>query len=166
MSLPTLPSPSAPTASYTASCHCGAFTYTVTTSPPLDAADAVIKQCNCSICAKNGYMFIYVPNERIVFEKGGLEEFKEAGEVEIVGEEKRRKRLIWSLLLRGVRVILYVAVERRGFYAGDYGHQCAYVAGCGFGGGEGGFAGWEEFLRGVGFGKGMGMMLLGDKEWH
>lgn len=76
MSLPTLPSPSAPTASYTASCHCGAFTYTVTTSPPLDAADAVIKQCNCSICAKNGYMFIYVPNERIVFEKGGLEEFK------------------------------------------------------------------------------------------
>ncbi|XP_014555653.1 hypothetical protein COCVIDRAFT_38691 [Bipolaris victoriae FI3] len=76
MSLPTLPSPSAPTASYTASCHCGAFTYTVTTSPPLNASDAVIKQCNCSICARNGYMFIYVANERVVFEKGALEEFQ------------------------------------------------------------------------------------------
>lgn len=76
MSLPTLPSPSAPTACYNASCHCGAFTYTVTASPPLSAADAVIKQCNCSICARNAYMFIFVPNEQVVFEKGGLDEFK------------------------------------------------------------------------------------------
>ncbi|USP76981.1 hypothetical protein yc1106_04255 [Curvularia clavata] len=73
-SIPVSPSPTAPTATYTASCHCGAFTYNVTASPPLDDASALVTECNCSICVKNGYLLIYVPDERIVFTQGKFED--------------------------------------------------------------------------------------------
>ncbi|KAJ4372268.1 hypothetical protein N0V83_004042 [Neocucurbitaria cava] len=75
-SLPTTPDASAPTATYTASCHCGSFTYTVTQSPPLNDPSATVMECNCSICARNGYLFVYVPDERVQFTKGSIEEFK------------------------------------------------------------------------------------------
>ncbi|OCK83050.1 hypothetical protein K432DRAFT_197851 [Lepidopterella palustris CBS 459.81] len=58
-----------PSTTYPASCHCGAITYTVTT-PPLSDPSSTVSNCNCSICARNGYLFIYVPIADIKFESG------------------------------------------------------------------------------------------------
>ena len=74
--MPTAPAADAPTAAYKASCHCGAFTYTITLSPPLNDPSATVMECNCSICARNGYLFVYTPDERVKFTKGSIEEFK------------------------------------------------------------------------------------------
>jgi hypothetical protein len=74
--LPTAPAADAPTRTYDASCHCGAFKYTVTASPPLDDPNAVLMECNCSICVSNGYLLIYVPNNHVVFSNGSIEQFK------------------------------------------------------------------------------------------
>jgi hypothetical protein len=76
VTLPTAPSRDAPKATYKASCHCGAFNYTVTASPPLNDPSATVIECNCSICTSNGYLFIYVPDDRVVFSKGSIEEFR------------------------------------------------------------------------------------------
>lgn len=65
----------APNQTYKASCHCGAFAYNVTTASLADASTEVT-HCNCSICARNGYLLIYVPNEQVVFEKGSIENLK------------------------------------------------------------------------------------------
>ncbi|KAH7086817.1 Mss4-like protein [Paraphoma chrysanthemicola] len=73
-SMPTAPDADAPKQTYSASCHCGAFKYTVTASPPLDQAE--VMECNCSICTRNGYMFIYPPNENISFTKGDITELR------------------------------------------------------------------------------------------
>ncbi|KAI4925966.1 uncharacterized protein J4E92_006703 [Alternaria infectoria] len=73
---PGAPPADAPTKTYDASCHCGAFKYSVTASPPLDDPSAVLVECNCSICVSNGYLLIYVPNERIVFSNGSIEQLK------------------------------------------------------------------------------------------
>jgi hypothetical protein len=65
---------SAPTtATYRASCHCGTIAYRITHKPLTDAACEVMR-CNCSICVRNGYLFIYPKNEDVVFEKGSLED--------------------------------------------------------------------------------------------
>ena len=60
----------APSATYNASCHCGAVAYRVTASPPLDHPASSVSSCNCSICLRNGYLFIYVPSKNVEFEKG------------------------------------------------------------------------------------------------
>ena len=41
---------------YTGHCHCGAYKFTLT-RPPLDSYTT----CNCSICARKGYMYIDIP---------------------------------------------------------------------------------------------------------
>ncbi|KAF2824426.1 glutathione-dependent formaldehyde-activating protein [Ophiobolus disseminans] len=56
---------------YTASCHCSLIQYTVTLSPALDSPAAWVVECNCSICARNGYLNVYVQNECVEFETGG-----------------------------------------------------------------------------------------------
>ncbi|KAA8650182.1 GFA family protein [Aspergillus tanneri] len=43
--------------SYQGSCHCGQVKYSVSLSPPLEQQDVI--QCNCSICSRNGYLFVY-----------------------------------------------------------------------------------------------------------
>jgi hypothetical protein len=65
----------APTQTYKASCHCGAFAYDVTT-PSLNSESTEVVRCNCSICTRNGYLLIYVPNDQIVFTKGNIEDLK------------------------------------------------------------------------------------------
>lgn len=62
----------APTQTYKASCHCGAFAYTVKT-PSLDHESTEVVRCNCSICMRNGYLFVYVPNDEVTFTSGQLE---------------------------------------------------------------------------------------------
>jgi hypothetical protein len=58
---------------YQASCHCQSIRYSVILSPPLDDIDSWVIECNCSICARNGYLNVYVANECIEFESVGLE---------------------------------------------------------------------------------------------
>lgn len=65
----------APKQTYKASCHCGAFVYNVTTAS-LDNASTEVVRCNCSICARNGYLFIYVPNDQVEFTSGILDDLK------------------------------------------------------------------------------------------
>lgn len=40
-----------------AGCHCGAVRFSVEVMPPLELLD-----CNCSICAKTGYLHLNVPH--------------------------------------------------------------------------------------------------------
>lgn len=65
----------APTQTYKASCHCGAFEYSVKTTS-LDHESTDVVRCNCSICIRNGYLLIYVPNDDITFSSGRVEDFK------------------------------------------------------------------------------------------
>lgn len=61
---------------YTASCHCRALIYTITTTTPLSSPSARISQCNCSICVRNGYLMIYPSASSLTFLKGSMEELK------------------------------------------------------------------------------------------
>lgn len=65
-SLPTFDASS--TSVQAASCHCGAIQYTITFSPPLSAQK--VGSCNCTICTKNGYLFIYPRRQDVVIHKG------------------------------------------------------------------------------------------------
>ena len=70
--IPTVPfMEGKPSKTYNGGCHCGAVKYAVTISPPLDDPTQVVTTCNCSICATNGYMFIFAPNSSIEFSRGG-----------------------------------------------------------------------------------------------
>ncbi|KAF2180638.1 hypothetical protein K469DRAFT_276708 [Zopfia rhizophila CBS 207.26] len=64
---------SRPSRKYQASCHCQLVRYTVTLSPPLDDLDSWVVECNCSICARNGYLNVYVQTDCIEFQTIGLE---------------------------------------------------------------------------------------------
>ena len=63
-----------PSETYIGSCHCGNFKYRVTQSPPLSDPESSVTQCNCSICARNGYLLIYVPDSSVAFENGSFED--------------------------------------------------------------------------------------------
>lgn len=53
---------------YSASCHCGAVSYTVHLSPPLPEWKVV--SCNCSICARSGYLLVYPSREQLHINRG------------------------------------------------------------------------------------------------
>lgn len=44
---------------YQGSCHCGAVTFTVEAPEDLE-----IEDCNCSICAKSGFLHLIVPSAK------------------------------------------------------------------------------------------------------
>ncbi|KAF2668055.1 hypothetical protein BT63DRAFT_308428 [Microthyrium microscopicum] len=52
---------------YTGSCHCNAVVYQITHCK-LEENEVVT--CNCSICTRNGYLFIYAPPEDFEFVTG------------------------------------------------------------------------------------------------
>ncbi|KAF1969920.1 hypothetical protein BU23DRAFT_538987, partial [Bimuria novae-zelandiae CBS 107.79] len=52
---------------YTSSSHCARFTYTVTHTAPLSDPACEVAECNCSICSRNGYLFIYVHQQNVAF---------------------------------------------------------------------------------------------------
>jgi hypothetical protein len=56
------------TSVHAASCHCGAIQYTITLSPPLSAQK--VGSCSCTICTKNGYLFLYPRRQDLVVHKG------------------------------------------------------------------------------------------------
>lgn len=47
------------TKSYRGNCHCGAFVYTLDDVPEIH--DAV--ECNCSICRKKAYLFLFTNDQ-------------------------------------------------------------------------------------------------------
>lgn len=46
-------------------CHCGGVRFAIAVEPPLEVLD-----CNCSICAKTGYLHLNVPHERLELLRG------------------------------------------------------------------------------------------------
>jgi hypothetical protein len=49
----------------TGGCHCGAVRFAVETAPAVDVED-----CNCSICAKTGFLHLIVPKARFRLVQG------------------------------------------------------------------------------------------------
>lgn len=52
------------TTEYTGGCHCGAVRFRV------EVERRVADDCNCSICAKKGFLHVIVPAERFHLERG------------------------------------------------------------------------------------------------
>lgn len=50
---------------YKGSCHCGAVQFTVEASDTIECQD-----CNCSICAKSGYLHLIVPKSTFTLLQG------------------------------------------------------------------------------------------------
>ncbi|RDI77260.1 hypothetical protein Vi05172_g12768 [Venturia inaequalis] len=65
------PPPSTTSKTYSGSCHCRTNTFTVPISPPLEDPSTTVLNCNCSICAKNGSLLVFVPAASINWIKGG-----------------------------------------------------------------------------------------------
>ena len=72
---PSATSPGKASETYTASCHCDRFRYTVILSPPLTDPGCEVIDCNCSICERNGYLFIHVDEKNITYDRGSDEDF-------------------------------------------------------------------------------------------
>ncbi|KAJ9635808.1 hypothetical protein H2201_000197 [Coniosporium apollinis] len=49
-------------------CHCARIRFTATLPDALTSTQ--LTDCNCSICIKNGYHFVYLPNSSITFHRG------------------------------------------------------------------------------------------------
>lgn len=67
MSLP-FPTPTGVFSSHKANCHCGAIRLSFKISPPLESYPVV--SCNCSICQRNGHMFVYPERANVTLESG------------------------------------------------------------------------------------------------
>nr|GAT51271.1 predicted protein [Mycena chlorophos] len=52
---------------YEGNCHCGQFKFTVTLPTPIE--EMGLNQCDCSICTKKGYLFVFVRKSSVVFTK-------------------------------------------------------------------------------------------------
>ncbi len=50
---------------YEGGCHCGAVRFEVDVEEPVE-----IERCNCSICAKSGYLHLILPGDRFKLLKG------------------------------------------------------------------------------------------------
>jgi hypothetical protein len=61
---------------YSGSCHCGKNSFSVKVSPPLDSDESKVINCNCSICSKNGYLFVFTDLSDLKWEKGGFDDMK------------------------------------------------------------------------------------------
>ncbi|CAM1511435.1 Fc.00g089480.m01.CDS01 [Cosmosporella sp. VM-42] len=57
-----------PSKIYYGSCHCGAVTIAVKTHPMDDKYPGKISECSCSICQRNGYIWIYPRIEEVVIQ--------------------------------------------------------------------------------------------------
>jgi hypothetical protein len=49
----------------TGGCHCGAVRFSIAVAPPLEVLD-----CNCSICAKTGFLHLIVPHAEFTLLSG------------------------------------------------------------------------------------------------
>ncbi|KAJ7461997.1 Mss4-like protein [Mycena latifolia] len=65
------PKPMDVTTTYTGHCHCGAVAYTLLSAEKFTEATL----CNCSICSRDGALWIYPPTSKVVFK--GLDSLTE-----------------------------------------------------------------------------------------
>jgi len=63
---------------YSATCHCARYRYTIST-PALTDPSVKIARCNCSICTRNGYLLIYPELADVNFTQGSIDELKSYG---------------------------------------------------------------------------------------
>lgn len=68
MSLP-IPPPTGVYSTHNANCHCSAIHLSFQISPPL--ASYPVVSCNCSICQRNGYLFVYPDKDNVIVETCG-----------------------------------------------------------------------------------------------
>ncbi|EHK23624.1 uncharacterized protein TRIVIDRAFT_148409, partial [Trichoderma virens Gv29-8] len=52
--------------SYTGSCHCGAVTVALSCKPLNEFSEEKVVVCNCSICSRNAYVWLFPRPENIV----------------------------------------------------------------------------------------------------
>lgn len=145
-----------PTQTYKASCHCGAFAYSVKTTS-LDLESTEVVRCNCSICMRNGYLLIYVPNDDVTFTSGQFEDLKvqhpsvlkyQEWVVNQAAELHFRDALGCSLLLPNLRQLVYGTEYPPGIFRRHEHRQCEAVRGCGVGEVEVQGDGWAELYQG------------------
>ncbi|KAF1993803.1 hypothetical protein P154DRAFT_527489 [Amniculicola lignicola CBS 123094] len=74
MSDTNTPEQTKPSETYPGSCHCGRVKYNAIISPPLTDPECSVMECNCSICARNGHLFVYLADDKVIFEKGSIED--------------------------------------------------------------------------------------------
>ena len=55
---------------YSGSCHCQAVRFRALLRPLTGADPAVVNSCNCSICQRNGYLFVYPTPEEVDIQSG------------------------------------------------------------------------------------------------
>ncbi|KAH8655979.1 Mss4-like protein [Tricladium varicosporioides] len=72
----TTPTPAPELKTYQGNCHCGAVKYSVTL-PEI----TLVNECDCSICFRQGYKWVFPPAGGLVFEKGEdkLKDYEFAG---------------------------------------------------------------------------------------
>ncbi|KAI0892569.1 Mss4-like protein [Annulohypoxylon nitens] len=51
---------------YTGGCHCGAITLALKSKPIDDSYEENLLECNCSICTRNAYLWIYPSKSQVV----------------------------------------------------------------------------------------------------
>ncbi|MCJ1316677.1 hypothetical protein MMC15_001998, partial [Xylographa vitiligo] len=54
-----------PLKTYYGNCHCAAFKFSLTVPEITNA-----QTCNCSICSRKGYLWLYPPKEAFTVERG------------------------------------------------------------------------------------------------
>lgn len=70
--------PNGHSATYNLHCHCGTIRYTMKLSPPLFASEttaehpeqAVVTECTCSYCTRNGYLAVHPSAQDVTFTRG------------------------------------------------------------------------------------------------
>jgi len=145
-----------PTQTYKASCHCGAFAYSIKTTS-LDLESTEVVRCNCSICMRNGYLLIYVPNDDVTFTSGQFEDLKvqhpsllkyQEWVIDQAVELHFRDTLGCSLLLPNLRQLVYGTQYPSGIFRRHEHRQCEVVRECGVGEVEVQGDGWAELYQG------------------
>jgi len=62
---------------YKGNCHCGSFKFSLRISEP-----TCVTECNCSVCFRKGYKWIFPPRQNLTVEKRGeLSEYEVANVV-------------------------------------------------------------------------------------
>ncbi|ETS77347.1 hypothetical protein PFICI_11221 [Pestalotiopsis fici W106-1] len=73
---------SKPSETYQCGCHCGYIKFSMTISPPLTGQPAAadgstgnykVTECNCSACARFGYLLVYPPATAVTWSPGHRE---------------------------------------------------------------------------------------------
>lgn len=113
---------------YTASCHCQAVKITFETDPLTEALE-----CNCSHCAKKGFLLTFLPKKQCVIESGENQEveyrfnkgaikhlFCKMCGVQVYAESKMNDEDMMAINLRTVDDVDIESLKRNAYNGKDY----------------------------------------------